>query len=295
MGRKRKLKGATLFDKGLTLFFVLLCLVMIYPFYNVIIVSVANTVSTAKHTPYLFPYVIDWTGYKTLFQDAKFFRAVMVTLFTTLVGTSLNMILSVSASYVLSRKKLVGRQFFLSLIVFTMLFSGGLVPTYLVIKDLSLINNILVLILPTAVSTYYLIIMKNYFLTLPESLLEAARIDGANEAFILVKIVLPISKPFMATFALFYSVERWNEWYNAMLYINKSDLRTLQIYLREILINISNEMSAMAQQMMSNTQKPYTTSIQMAAVVITAVPILCIYPFVQKHFVKGIMTGGIKE
>lgn len=284
-----------MFDVLLNFVFVLLCIITIYPFYNVIIVSVANTVSTAKHVPYLLPYTVDVTGYKTLFQDAKFFKSVLVTLFTTVAGTSLNMLLSVSAAYVLSRRKLVGRQFFLSMIVFTMLFSGGLIPTYLVIKGMGLINQIFVLILPTAVSTYYLIIMKNYFLTMPESLLEAARIDGANEAFILVKIVLPISKPFMATFALFYSVERWNEWYNGMLYINKSDLRTLQIYLREILINISNELSAMAQQMMSSTQKPYTTSIQMAAVVVTAVPILCVYPFVQKHFVKGIMTGGLKE
>lgn len=292
---KRELKNTKAFDAALIVFFSLLSLITIYPFYNVLIVSVANTVSTAKHTPYLLPYVFDTTGYRTLMEDVKFFRAVMVTLFTTLAGTSLNMLLSVSAAYVLSRKRLIGRGFFLSLIVFTMLFSGGLVPTYLVIKDLGLINKIWVLILPTAISTYYLIIMKNYFLSLPESLIEAAKMDGANEAYILVRIVLPISKPFMATFALFYAVERWNEWYNAMLYISKSSLRPLQIYLREVLINMSNELSAMAQQMMRSTQKVYTPSIQMAVIVVTTVPILCIYPFVQKHFVKGIMVGGIKE
>jgi len=283
------------FDIGLVFFFILLSILAIYPFYNVLIVSVANTLSTAKHTPYLLPYVFDLTGYQTLMSDIKFFRAILVTLFTTLAGTTINMLLSVTAAYVLSRRNLIGRNMFLSLIVFTMLFSGGLIPTYLVVKDMGLINNIWVLVLPTAISTYYLIIMKNYFLTLPESLIEAARIDGANEAYILVRIILPISKPFMATFALFYAVERWNEWYHAMLYISKSNLRPLQIYLREVLINMSNELSSMAQQMLSTTQKAYMPSIQMAAIVVTTVPILCVYPFVQRHFVKGIMVGGVKE
>lgn len=293
--RREIKKRIEMSEVAIVVFFVMLSLLTIYPFYNVIIVSVANTVSTAKHTPYLLPYVFDPNGYKILMEDTKFFRAISVTLLTTFAGTALNMMLSVSAAYVLSRKTLIGRELFLSLLVFTMLFSGGLVPTYLVIKDLGLINNIWVLILPTAVSTYYLIIMKNYFLSLPESLIEAARMDGANEAYILIRIALPISKPFIATFALFYAVERWNEWYNAMLYISKSSLRPLQIYLREVLVNMNNELSSMAQQMMHSSQKAYTPSIQMAAIVITTIPILFVYPFVQKHFVKGIMIGGIKE
>lgn len=295
MLRKSGKKKVMPFEIGLTVFFVMLCILTVYPFYNVLILSGANTATTAKYSPYLFPHVWDWTGYKTIFKDTAFYNAVLVSIFTTIVGTAINMILSVTGAYVLSRKELVGRKFFLSMIVFTMLFSGGLVPTYLIIKGLGFINNIWVLVLPTAISTYYLIIMKNYFLTLPVSLLEAAKIDGAHELTILVKIIIPISMPFMATFALFYSVERWNEWYNAMLYINVNALRPMQIYLREILINMNMQLAMQAQQMIGKTQKVYTASIQMATIVLTTIPILCVYPFIQKHFVKGIMIGGLKE
>ena len=136
--------------------------------------------------------------------------------------------------------------------------------------------------------------MKNYFSSLPESLEEAAKLDGANAFAILIKIVVPISKPFIATFSLFYAVERWNEWYNAMLYISKKTYQPLQIYLRELLVNLNSQLSAQAQMMMGETQKIQASTVQMACIVVTMVPILCIYPFVQKHFVKGIMVGGIK-
>ena len=136
---------------------------------------------------------------------------------------------------------------------------------------------------------------KNYFLNLPEGLIEAAHLDGANEWTILWKIAIPVSKPFVATFALFYSVERWNEWYNALLYISKAELAPLQIYLRDVLIGLSGQLSAQARQMMDSTQKVSTTAVQMATIVIATAPILCVYPFLQKHFVNGIMVGGLKE
>ena len=138
--------------------------------------------------------------------------------------------------------------------------------------------------------------MKNYFVSLPPSLLEAAKLDGANELTILVRIIIPISMPFMATFFLFYAVERWNEWYQAYLYINQTAIEPLQIYLRNVLISMSNNLSSIARQMMqTHTQKVSSQAIQMATIVVTTVPILCVYPFVQKHFVKGVMIGGIKE
>lgn len=204
------------------------------------------------------------------------------------------MTLSILGAYALSKKYLPGRNLFLGIILFTMLFSGGLVPSYLNIKSLGLINNVWTMILPTAIGTYYMIIMKNYFSSLPESLEEAAKLDGANAFAILIKIVVPISKPFIATFSLFYAVERWNEWYNAMLYISKKTYQPLQIYLRELLVNLNSQLSAQAQMMMGETQKIQASTVQMACIVVTMVPILCIYPFVQKHFVKGIMVGGIK-
>ena len=270
-------------------------LAAVFPFYQVVLLSFANMTSYARHPLYLLPYCFDLTGYKTIFEDPMFFTSLGVTVFITLVGTTLNMLLSVMGAYVLSRKYLVGRKLFLNLIIFTMLFNGGLIPTYLVVRDLKLVNTVWAMILPCGISTYYLIIMKNYFMSLPDSLLEAARLDGANEFHILTRVVLPISIPFMATFILFYAVERWNEWYLANLYINKAALYPLQTYLRNVLISMSNTLNDIAKQFMQGHAKVNSTAVQMATIVVATVPILCVYPFVQRHFVKGVMVGGIKE
>jgi len=214
------MKKKSLFDIILYIILGIIALVTIYPFYNVLIISMSNTIASATYSPYLYPHVFDFTGYKAIVKDVQFFKSLGTTLFVTIVGTLLNMIFSVTAAYVLSRKRLKGRKFFLSLILFTMLFSGGMIPTYLVVSSLGLVNNIWSMILPNLINTYYLILMKNYFAGLPVSLEDAARIDGANEFVIMTRIFIPISKPFMATFLLFYAVERWNEWWNAYLYIN---------------------------------------------------------------------------
>ena len=275
--------------------FAALALLTLYPFYNVIILSFSNTESVAKYIPYLLPFALDLTGYKTIIQDSDFINSLLVSLFVTIVGTAVNMVLSVIAAYVLSRKYLDGRNMIMSVIVFTMLFGGGLVPTYMVIKDMGLINKVWAMILPTAINTYYLIIMKNYFLGLPDGLFEAAKLDGAGEWTMLWKVAFPLSKPIMATFTLFYAVDRWNEWYNALLYINKKALSPLQIYLRDILTSLNSQLSTQAQQMMGSTQKVSTSAVQMATIVITALPIMLVYPYLQKYFVNGVMVGGIKE
>lgn len=291
----KKLKSVSPFEVILIVFLTLLAIITIYPFYNVLITSIANTKSIAEHTPYLLPYVVDWTGYKTIMDDIYFYKALGVTVFITAVGTAVNMFLSVSGAYVLSKKDLIGRKVILWMVLFTMLFNGGLVPTYLVVKDYGLVNSVWSMILPCAISTYYMIIMKNYFMSLPPSLIEAAKIDGANEFTILLKVILPISLPFMATFALFYSVERWNEWWNALLYINQKSLMPLQMYLREVLINFNTQLAAQAQAILGSGNKVYMQSVQMATIVVATLPILCVYPFVQKHFVKGVMVGSVKE
>lgn len=292
---KKLKKRISTFDVVIYIIFGILSLITIYPFYNVFIVSLSNTITNATYSPYLYPHVIDFSGYKTIMNDTYFFKSLGTTLFVTIVGVTLNMMFSVTAAYVLSKKRLIGRNVFLSLILFTMLFSGGLIPTYLVVSDLNLTNNIWVMILPCLINTYYLIIMKNYFASLPSSLEEAAKIDGANEFRILTRIFIPISLPFMATFALFYSVERWNEWWNAFLYINVKDIKPLQIYLRDILVNFNTQIATQAQSRISSKGKIFIQSIQMATIVITMIPILCVYPFVQKYFIKGVMVGSIKE
>ncbi len=292
---RKKNKRVTGFDIGLYTIFGILGLLTLYPFYYVLIVSFANTQASATYSPYLYPHVFDLTGYKMIIGDIYFFKSLMTTLFVTAVGTSLNMVISVMTAYVLSRKRLLGRKQLIVLITFTMLFSGGLIPTYLVVSNLGLINSIWAMIFPGMISTYYVIIMKNYFSGLPQSLEDAAKIDGANDLKVLYKIYLPISKPFMATFALFYAVERWNEWWNAYLYISDKNIKPLQIYLRDILVNFSNQLSTQAQSVVNSQGKVYVQSVQMATIVITMLPIMCLYPFLQKYFVKGVMIGAIKE
>ena len=287
-------KTTKLFDIILYILFGILALITIYPFYNVFIVSFSNTKASVEHSPYILPYVFDLEGYKAIMNDVFFFKSLIVTIFVTVVGGTLNMVFSIIAAYVLSRRGLIGRKFLLSLILFTMFFSGGMIPTYLVISDFKLVDNVFSMILPTMLNTYYVIIMKNYFASLPIGLSEAASIDGANALTILLRIYLPISKPFMATFALFYAVERWNGWWSAFLYISNKNIKPLQIYLREVLVNFNTQLATQAQSMLTQ-EKIFIQSVQMAAIVVTMLPILCLYPFLQKYFVSGIMLGSIKE
>ena len=267
-----------------------------FPFYNVLITSFASVKGLAEHAFYILPYTFDLTAYGNLFKEAQFYTSFKNTVIITVLGVIFNMFLSVTGAYALSKKYLPGRNFLLGAIIFTMFFSGGLIPYYLVIKAIGLVNNILVLVIPAGFSTMYLIIMKNYFNTLPESLEDSAKMDGANELYILVKIIIPISKPFMVTFSLFYAVDRWNEWWNAMLFINRSSISPLQIFLRNLLVNMSVQLTSSAQAIIeSQRSSVYIFATQMAAIVISAIPILCVYPFLQKHFAKGIMIGSLKE
>ena len=280
------------FDLVINLLLGALALITLYPFYNVLILSFSNITAISKHTPYMWFWAWDLEGYRTIVNDPYFFSSLGNTLFVTVVGTTVNMLLSVAGAYVLSKKRLPGRSFLLTLVVIPMLFSGGMIPTYLVMKDYKLIDSIWSMILPYAVSSYYVIIMKNYFRSISPSLEEAAVIDGANDITVLLKVILPISLPFTMTFFLFYAVERWNEWWNAYLYISERRLYPLQIYLREVLINMNNQLSLMAQ--IKSGKKIPAESVQMATIIITALPILCVYPFVQKYFVKGVMIGSVK-
>lgn len=288
-------KRLTAFDVALYVLFSILTIMTVFPFYNVLILSVANTISYAKNIPYILPYTIDFSGFRSVISDPYFFKSLMVTIFITGVGTLLNMTFSILTAYVLSRKKLAGRKSFIKFILITMLFSGGMVPTYLVVTRLGLLNTVWSMIFPCMLNTYYIIIMKNYFQSLPASLDEAAIIDGANDLQILVKIYLPISKPFMATFALFYAVERWNEWWNAYLYVINKDIKPLQIYLKDIFVIYDGQLAPQLQSIIKSQIEVFPQSVQMATIIITMIPILCLYPFIQKHFTKGVMIGSIKE
>ena len=201
------------------------------------------------------------------------------------------MFLTSTLAYALSQKGFPGRKAVLVFILFTMLFNGGIVPLYLVVKQLGLTNSILSVVFTQAISTYNMILMLNYFSSLPVSLLESARLDGAGEWKILWRIVLPLSMPIIATMLLFYSVARWNEWYQAMLFIRSIDKSPLQTVLRRI---IMDSMNTDLLQSGDLDAVRFSTAIKMSAVMVTMVPVMCIFPFLQKHFVKGVMIGAIK-
>ncbi|MFC3803983.1 carbohydrate ABC transporter permease [Cohnella sp. GCM10012308] len=284
------------FDIGAFIVLGLLTVVTFFPFYNVLIVSVARFDAISKSDFYILPLSFDLSAYKLLVEDTKFWTSFLNSVIVTVAGVAFSMAISVAGAYALSKRGMPGRNAMLSLILFTMFFNGGLIPFYLIVKDLGLVNNILVMIIPAGLNTFYLIIMKNYFAGIPESLEESAKLDGANDLYILYKIILPISAPFMATFALFYAVERWNEWWYALIFISDASKAPLQIYLRETLITSNSMLSLMAQTLAEQQQsaKVYTPALQMAAIVLSSVPIIAVYPFLQKHFDKGIMVGSIK-
>jgi len=212
------------------------------------------------------------------------------------VGTFLSMLILTMAGYGLSKKEAPLRQFLLTLVLITMFFGGQLIPYYILIRDLKLINSIWVLILPSLMNAYYLIILKNYFLTVPSSLEESARIDGANDYRILFQILVPISKPIIASISLFMAVGFWNEWWHAMLFINTPNMWPMQMMLRDILASISNSaVNPIGKMMAASYRRVNTLSVRMAAIMLTTLPILLVYPFVQKYFAKGVMLGSLKE
>jgi len=275
----------------------LLALITVFPFYNMVLVSLAPYKYVAGGQLYLYPHGWDLQNYKIIFSDRTLISAFRISGFNTLFGTALAMVITTCAGYGFSKKSLPGRTLLLMLFVITMYFGGGLIPWYLMLKDLGFIDNILVMTVPMSLSVFNMILMKNYFGTIPDSLPESARIDGASEFRIMIQIVIPISMPIMATIALFYAVGFWNEWWSAMIFIQqKNNLIPLQLLLRRIVIESSIDLgNAMANSFRSANKAIYTIGLQMASVTVATVPILLVYPFVQKYFARGIMLGAIKS
>ncbi|MBW7456237.1 carbohydrate ABC transporter permease [Paenibacillus sepulcri] len=290
--RRGKLNAADMIIHAILM---LLTLCTIFPFYNVILMSFSNTVAISKQVVYLIPTTFDFSAYSYIFHEPRFLKAFYVTLFVTAAGTALNMLVTVSGAYVLSKNGFPGRKFIMSAILFTMFFNGGLIPFYLMMKNFGLINNLLVMILPVAVNTFYLIICIAFFRTLPAALEESAKIDGANEIQILYKIILQISKPMIATIALFYAVDRWNEWWYGVLFMTDVQLLPLQALLRELLTNYQQLLSGInVSSVVAQNSQLRPEMLKMAVLVVSVLPIVCLYPFLQKYFSKGVMIGSIK-
>lgn len=269
-------------------FLTLIVLTIVFPLFYVVSVSLTPYSEVLKHGGFVvFPTRITFESYALFLNDSLIPRAYGVTAFITVVGTALNLLLTALMAYPLSKRDLPGRTVLLFLVVFTLLFSGGVVPTYLVVKMTGLVNSVWAMIVPSIIWSFNLLIMKTFFEGLPKEVEEAARIDGAGELRILGGIVLPLSMPVMATVGLFYAVGHWNEFFQAIMYIHDSGKFPLQVILRNILA------SAMMPPMDAEDVLP-SESLQMSAVVLSALPIVVVYPFVQKYFTQGMLLGAVK-
>ena len=289
--RKKGLRSIKPIDVVVFLFVTGFVLLILIPFINVVMISHTTEKEYLQTPILLFPKQPTLQNYKQLFESGTVLNGYKISFLILLIGVPLDLFLTSTLAYALSQKGFPGRKAVLVFILFTMLFNGGIVPLYLVVKQLGLTNSILSVVFTQAISTYNMILMLNYFSSLPVSLLESARLDGAGEWKILWRIVLPLSMPIIATMLLFYSVARWNEWYQAMLFIRSIDKSPLQTVLRRI---IMDSMNTDLLQSGDLDAVRFSTAIKMSAVMVTMVPVMCIFPFLQKHFVKGVMIGAIK-
>lgn len=268
-------------------------LIVLYPFYNVIITSFMTQKEYLKSDFVLFPKEITFDAYKQVFANKRILTGYKSTLLIVLLGVPYNMFLTVTLAYALSKKRFPGKRFFEYFVIFTMYFAGGTIPSYLLIKDLGLMGSYGAVILESGVSVYYMILLRNYFMGIPDSLEEAAKLDGANDLQIMLKVHLPMSTPILATIFLFFLVDRWNTWYSAMLYLNDAEKWPLQLVLRQI-VSIATATDASKMQML-NLKENFGIGVQMASVVVTMAPIMIAFPFLQKYFIQGLSVGAVKE
>ncbi|MCI8442056.1 MAG: carbohydrate ABC transporter permease [Provencibacterium sp.] len=283
-----------LFTAVNTVFMLLLMVVTLYPLVYVAFASVSSPEEMVRHTGILLRPLGFTTGaYKMVFDNPMILQSYGNTLFYVLAGTALNIVMTTLAAFLLSRRSFMIKNALMMFVVFTMFFNGGLIPNYLIVRSLGLYNTRLALILPTAISTYNLIIMRTSLLALPASLEESAKIDGASELTVLIKIILPLSMPIVAVMILFYGVGHWNSWFNAMIYLRNRELYPLQLILREILISSSTD-SMLTNLSTSVDKEPVSEIVKYATIMVATVPILLVYPFLQKYFVKGVMIGAVK-
>ena len=290
MGKRRKLLSATAGEKVFEVFVYAtlgLCfLLWFFPLIYVLLASFTPYKDVVKGSLLIIPSSFTLTGYEYIFNSTNIFKSFGNTLFITVVGTSLSMTVTILLAFPLSRKDLPGRSVLLKLLVFTMYFSGGLIPTYMVVRNLKLVNTIWAMIIPGALSVYNMLLVKSYFESMPDGLMDAAIIDGCGPLRTLVRIVLPLSLPVIMSVTLFFMVDYWNSYYSYVYYCYDPDLRPLQVVLREIIKKATGDAEA--------EEYVPTITVLMSAIVFACIPIICVYPFLQKYFTKGVMLGAIK-
>ncbi|RAV04101.1 carbohydrate ABC transporter permease [Paenibacillus sp. YN15] len=285
--------GNKIFDITNVVVLGVLALITVIPFIYVIAGSFATQEELLERGFILFPTEFSLSAYEFIFSTSTLVRSLLVTIFITVVGTLINLIFTCLMAYPMARRDLDFRKPIQLMVIFTMLFSGGMIPTFLVVKNLHMIDTYWALLLPGAISAFNLIIIRSFFQQLPEGLEESAKIDGASDPGILVKIVLPLSMPVLATFSLFYAVGHWNTFFSAVLYINDSTKWPIQVLLRQIVI-LSQGGSLGDTTAFEQDFVPPDQAVKMAVIVISTIPILIVYPFLQKHFAKGVLLGSVK-
>lgn len=288
----RESKGDRAFKAFTVIIVLLIAASCLFPFLYIISVSLSNKSAVLRSEVFLFPVDLDFSAYKAVFNNRALMTSMWFTIVLTIVNTIICVIMTVLCAYPLSKPELRWKGPLLLYVLFTMYFSGGMIPGYLNIKQLGLIDSFWVLILPGCLSTYNMILMKSFFQSMPREIEESAYVDGANDAVVLMQIILPLSKAMLATIALFYAVGRWNGFMDALLYINDGDMYTIQIRLRQLIQ--SSQVSALIEDIPEMKENVIGETIKAACLIFSMIPVMIIYPWLQKYFVKGVMIGSVK-
>ena len=298
MKKKKKFRFTSdgLFDLFNYAFLLILLLIIAYPLYYVLIASISDPYEVYAGKTFLLPSKVTFEGYARVFKEKSIATGYLNSIYYTVLGTVVSVALIITTGYCVSKKTLPFRRSIMLFYVFTMYFNGGLIPTYLVVSDLHLLNSMWSIVLPNAVGVTNFIIMKNSFEnSIPDELKEAASVEGCSDIGIFLKIVLPLSKPILAVMVIFYSVGHWNEYFNALLYITEKSAQPLQVVLRDILIsNELTEMMGNVNQLNSESRLAIAEGMKYSTIVISSLPMILLYPFFQKYFVKGVMVGAVK-
>ena len=289
-----KLNRITVGDIMIGILMLVICFVSLYPVWYTVVISFNDSGDALRGGIYWWPRKFSLESYKTVFQDTTIIRAFAVTVLRTLIGTVTSVFFTAMVGYALSKKHIMGNKFYTILGTITMFFTGGLIPYFITLKNLGLYNNFLVYIIPSLFNFYNMIIFRSFFNELPAGLEESARLDGANDLMIFIRIVIPLSAPVIATIALFNGVGHWNDYFTGVMYINDAELQPIQTYLFRIIASASASKTVVAMPAGVTAQQVSSQSVRLATMVVTTFPIMCVYPFLQKYFVKGMLIGSIK-
>jgi putative aldouronate transport system permease protein len=285
--------ASLLFDLCINTFLILVMFFTLYPFLYVVSVSLSNPYAVMQNRITFFPVGLNFNSYKAVAANPYIWISYKNTIIYTVVGTTVNLLFTTTMAYSLSKKYLFGRKFFSLLTVFTLFFRGGIIPEYILIKNLKLIDSMWALILPIAIGTWNLMVMRTYFQGLPEETEEAAKIDGCDPPQVLAKIVLPVSKPILATMTLFYAMWHWNSYFSALIYLNDKEKYPLQIFLQQILITGETSFTSTVVGM-TDTNLLISDTVKYATIIVAILPVVLVYPFLQKYFIRGILIGAVK-